>query len=213
MVNLRRKGLTMREILEMKQGSPEWHKFRLDHIGSSDSAAVMEENPWRSRLEVWREKVGISKIAELNDAMHQGNLLEPIARQWYETLTGELYQPIVAEHEKITHLSASLDGISMDRKRAIEIKCGAKAYKQAKEGIIPEYYNLQCQHIYLVTDVESITYIAFDPKQKEESIVLNVPRDQNKIDWMIKEYQIFWDSVLDFIHPDHIKRNYDLVEV
>lgn len=193
------------------QGSEKWHSYRLSHIGSSEVGAIMGLNPWRSAVEVWREKTGQSRLAPLNAAIELGNRLEPICRIWYEELKGESYQPIVAEHDTIGYLSASLDGISVDRKRAIEIKCGAKSYQMAKDGIVQPYYYAQCQHIYLVTGVWSLDYVAFDPTQKEAPIIIPVEEDEAFGLHIETECFKFWDCVTNFISPLTLSRTYEVV--
>jgi putative phage-type endonuclease len=200
----------MKEI-KLVQNTPEWLDFRLKHIGSSESSIVLDINPWTSAIDMWEEKVGLSKLVADNDAMRAGRELEPVARAWYENLKGESFQPIVAEHDTITYLSASLDGISLDRKRAVEIKCGVRSFEMAKQGVIPDYYMCQCQHIYLVTGCESLDYVAFDPKKVVHPIVIHVERDPSFEKMALSEYSEFWHCVDNFVSPNVKVKEYKSV--
>jgi len=198
----------VKEIKGLDQGSHDWVLWRHDHIGSSDASIVLDMNPWKNPIQLWNEKVAELDNKPQNDAMRLGSLFEPKIRQWYSEQTGLEFSPIVCEHDSISYLGASLDGISIDRKHAIEIKCGASAYRMALDGEIPLYYQCQIQHIYYVCGVDTLTYIAADPNEKGETIVIPVEPDQYFFDMMFREYPPFWHCVENFISPNVAQRKY-----
>jgi len=51
-------------------------KQRENHVGSSDMAAIMGVDPWRSSADVWFEKTGKLKEQAETEAMYLGNKLE-----------------------------------------------------------------------------------------------------------------------------------------
>ena len=197
----------MKEI-NLTQGTPIWHYFRRTHIGASDISAAIGCNPWRSSYDLWIEKTVKDVKVEENDAMRRGTEMEVPARELYEKLKGESFQPIVCEHDTICYLSASLDGISLDRKRALEIKCGEKSFKMAKEGIIPDYYQYQCQQIYLVTDCETLDYMAFNGS---DHIIIPVERNDEMIENIKREAKLFHYCMENFISPNAIERKFEVV--
>lgn len=198
----------MKEI-NLIQGSKEWHKFRQEHIGATDASCVMNINPFKGKYDCWLEKVGMEKPAQYNEQMRRGNDLEPMARNWYENLKKEKYEAIVLQHDDMDYLSASLDGISVDRKHAIEIKCGVKSFVMAKKAEIPDYYKIQMQHQMLVTGLSEIDYVAFDG---EEGIVITYQRDDAFIQRLVKECETFWYCVQNFISPLSIVKDHVIIE-
>lgn len=51
-------------------------KLRQDHIGSSDMAAILGVDPWRTAYDVWLEKTGKLAEREPTDVMEAGNIFE-----------------------------------------------------------------------------------------------------------------------------------------
>lgn len=55
---------------------------RQKYVGSSDAAAIMGCDPFRSAADVWLEKTGRADGFDGNDATDRGNLLEPVILDW-----------------------------------------------------------------------------------------------------------------------------------
>ena len=80
----------------------EWLDVRKQGIGSSDAAAAVGLNPYKSQLELWMEKTG--RDAELpkpdpEDTTHPvywGTLLEPIVAAAYTKQTGRKVRKVNA---------------------------------------------------------------------------------------------------------------------
>ncbi|MAL34750.1 MAG: alkaline phosphatase, partial [Pseudomonas sp.] len=72
----------------------EWLEVRKRGIGSSDAAAAVGLNPYKSQLELWLEKTGrdtgLPKTDPDDDEspMYWGNVLEPIVAWHYGKRTG-----------------------------------------------------------------------------------------------------------------------------
>lgn len=185
----------MRIIGGMIQGSREWHQFRQQHIGSSESAIVADLNPWRSKVSLWEEKVfGWEQQFDQAsiDRMAEGQRMEPIARQAYQDLTGIQVEPMVIESSEWPFLSCSLDGMTKTLDRACEIKCGASSHKSAKKGLLPAYYEIQCQKQMLVTGLDSIDYFSY---YELDPILIIVNRDEELIKELLEKEIEFWYHV------------------
>jgi putative phage-type endonuclease len=146
----------------MIQGTPEWLEFRSTRIGASDSAKILGLSPYGSAFDLYLEKTG-QKESNFNPAMSYGNRMEPLVRAYYEEKVGEWFPPAVVTHPDYDWLIASLDGISSDNKRILEIKtCNAQVFEDAQRGEIPKYYYCQAQHQLFCTpkarDVEFVFY-------------------------------------------------------
>src|SRR5215470_13995674 len=111
------------------QGSKEWHEMRRKHLGASDCATILQIDPWKTRYNLFEEKLGLV-IPRETEAMRRGRELESHAREEFQKVTGIKVQPSVEFHPQISYMMASMDGISEDKKTAVELKCpGEATYK------------------------------------------------------------------------------------
>lgn len=177
---------------EYIQGSAQWLALRKTKITASDAACIMELNPWMSKDQLMEEKLGLRPEREINWRMQRGQQLEPLARQNYEMMTGNLMTPDVKIHSENDWMMASLDGISIDEKLILEIKCtNKKNHELARDGKIPTYYFPQVQHQIYVCGVDCCHYFSFDGSA---GVLVVVHRDDEFIEKMIKqEFEFYKD--------------------
>src|SRR5689334_6309347 len=137
------------------QNTSEWLEMRRNKIGASDAPVIMGVSPWKTPFQLWEEKLGIGKEKETTASMRRGIDMEEEARQKFEELTGHIVFPKVMFHPDYEYLMASLDGIDMDHKVAVEIKCpGREDHECAMDGVVPEKYKPQLQHQLEVTGLD-----------------------------------------------------------
>lgn len=153
----------MSRIVQLAQGSPEWHAHRQLHRNASETGAVMGLSPWQTPYQLWLIKTGRAQV-EVNAAMRHGSELEPKAREAYEGLTGHVMQPLVMVDGEY---SASLDGITFGGELFLEIKCPFKGrdselWRTASSGQLPDHYQLQVQHQFMVTGAAQAHVYVFD---------------------------------------------------
>ena len=87
--------------------TPEFQEERLSGLGGSDAAAIAGENPYKSALQVYMEKVGLHKVEE-TEAMYWGTAIEPAIRTRYEKVAADRYgdkvvvipPPLFYRHQK-----------------------------------------------------------------------------------------------------------------
>lgn len=149
----------------LTQGTDEWKNLRKSRISSSDAAVLMgchfKRKTW---AQLWREKKGLVPPEPMNPAMQRGIDLEPHARQWFEEEYDCVLFPLVAFKPGYEYLMSSLDGVTIDKKYLVEIKCpGEKGMELARKGVIPDYYKAQIQFHLLVTNMETCHYVAYSP--------------------------------------------------
>ena len=185
------------KIIDLIQGSDQWHLFRKGHIGASDASSVMGLNPFKSSLQLWEEKV-FGWENEMTDKMRLGQEMEQEAREAYETMTGLKVFPIVLEHDFHDFISASMDGMNEDRSFAVEIKCGKGSHALASMNRIPPYYMCQLQHQMFVSELNEIDYFSYS---KKDTFLINVKRDNEFIEKLIAKELSFWNNILQFIPP------------
>ena len=189
------------------QNTPEWLAWRKDKIGASSLSIIMGLNPWKSPYTLWSEMLGLREPEPVNERMQRGTDLEPIAREYYFKLTGIEMEPKVVVHPRSSTFFASLDGINSTGTQILEIKCGGKKlHDDAKNGIIPDYYNIQMQWQMYVTELYDCHYLSFDGT---EGILIVVKRDQELINKMIIAAEEFREMLRTITPPPFTELDYD----
>ena len=177
----------------LTQGTPEWHLWRREGIGASESAAVMGLSPWSTPFKVWEDKTGRAPAFEGNMATQRGNELEGKARALYEMLTMTDMTPACAAHPKYSFMRASFDGVSEDGKKILEIKVpGKETHEAAKAGEIPIYYQTQIQHQLMVSGAESCDFFSYNEKDDSSGMITVLP-DLEMQASILRECQFFWN--------------------
>ena len=186
----------MSAIMNLVQGSPEWRTHRASHRNASETPAVLGVSPWVTPYQLWLERTGRVK-PEVNAAMWHGTQLEPAARAAYERLTGHVMEPLVLADGSY---SASLDGITLDGRLILEIKCpfqgrDSELWKMASAGDIPEHYHWQIEHQLMVSGAALAHVYVF---VGTEGVLLEQRPRQN--DWAAIRQA--WDRFMRFVAED-----------
>lgn len=186
-------------MINLRQGSPQWHEFRRQGIGGSDAAIIMGISPFRTRLELWQEKLELIPPPIVNSSMQRGVILEPVARRLYEQMTGIDVVDVIRISKEYPWMFSSLDGISLDQKIIVEIKCTSrKNHDLAKNKKIPTYYMPQVQHQISVCGVDYCHYFSFDGN---DGVVVVVERDDKYIRDLIEMEKEFYNCMIMLTEP------------
>lgn len=154
----------------------------------------MGETPYKIASELLREKLmgEVRKVDTPQVAL--GVALEPKARRAYCQSSGAAVEPACVQSKRHPWLRASLDGLSEDGQRVIEIKCGRAAYwRTATTGQPPTYYRAQLQHILAITGLPTIDFICDFPPL--EVICLTIERDERYIEQLLEKEAAFWSKL------------------
>lgn len=186
------------QLVKIKPNTLEWKQFRRVHLGASDAPIIMGVSPWMSPLKLYEEKIfGFEQ--EENAYMGRGKELESIALESFENETGLTMFPMVFKHDSISWMSASYDGITIDRTAIVEIKCpGKKDHEMALQGKIPTKYLPQIMHQIEVSGLDFAYYYSFD---SERGVSIEVPRDQAFIDILLEKEFEFWNCLKTLTPP------------
>lgn len=183
-----------------------WHQWRRGGIGSSDAAVIVGVSPWRTPHQLWHEKVYGNSEQLDNSAMARGRELEPVARTWFEDRMNVTVFPQNKMHPQTDWIRASLDGIDLEEKVVVEIKCPNKEdHLVAVNKKVPEKYIPQVQHQLLVTGLDGMYYCSFNGS---EGAIVEVARDNAYIQSMLEAEQKFWDMVLTKKAPEMTDRDF-----
>jgi len=189
--------------MHLVQQSPEWHEFRKNHIGGSDISAIVGLSPWMSLHELWQEKTGRKEQEEPTYPMLRGLALEEEARSAYVAATGTLVMPDVRVHPEHGFCSASLDGITFDGQKIVEIKCplGGTTYDIASVGAaIQPHYLCQIQWQLFVSGAESCDFYVYVPGRPPAMMTVTPDAEMQK--HLLDAAVAFWDLVVNDVEPE-----------
>jgi putative phage-type endonuclease len=187
------------------QGSQEWKALRQTKVGASDASAILGLSKWATPFQLWEQKLGLKEV-EMTSAMYRGHELEEEARREFEHLHGVTVFPDVVFHPEYEWMMASLDGIDIEKKTLVEIKCiNRNDHQTALDGKVPDHYFPQCQHQLAVTGLPFMYYFSYDPLNPATVIV---PRDDVYIADMIDREKEFYRCMTEFDPPPLTDKDY-----
>lgn len=197
----------------MEQNTETWLEWRKQGIGGSDLAAILNISPHSNATprNVWRIKKGIAPDVT-SFIFEKGHETEKKARSRYELISMEDMNPGTAVHPKYEVCRVSLDGISEDRKKLLEIKLlDVEAIEKAKQGIIPEYYVPQTQYQLAVTGADVLHFFGYHEATDSFALVEVFP-DLKYQGELIAQVLHWWDKhIIGNVEPDLTPK--DVLEV
>lgn len=136
---------------------------RIYSLGGSDAAAALNLNPYKSRMALWMEKVGLQEIPDLDDVEHVywGNVLEDvIAREWARRCGKEIRRHnATLAHPERSWMTANIDRRVTGEKAVLECK-NLNAWKGANMDQPLDEHVVQVAHYLCVTGFDR-GYIAY----------------------------------------------------
>jgi len=199
---------------ELKQGSKAWFAIRMEKFTGSKFPDLMKRG--RAKDAEWGEsaykvikQVFIERdltdegkeyyIEEMfNKEFRQtkwGTKWEPFAREEYVAKAGVFVEETCFEiHNLFDFIGGSFDGKVLEQSKIIEVKCPydplihASNFDLIETGIGEDHtYYPQIQCNIEIAGADSCDFISFDPRRKRDRMaIINVPRNQEFIDRLIK---------------------------
>lgn len=187
-----------------------WLEHRAKGIGASDAAVVYGENPYKSVLQLYCEKAGISAADDLSgvEAVEWGHRLQrPVADKYVQETGREIADigawTIVVHPERawqratLDYVIAPCDG--HDGPGVLEVKtCGARHAEEWEEGV-PRTYWIQVQHQLAVTGLSWGSLAVLIGGQAFRW--MDVERDEAFIQSLTETEAAFMESVRQQIPP------------
>ena len=176
-------------MLDMEQGTDQWLELRKIKITGTDAATILGCSPYSTPYKLMQEKLGLSEPKAMNFAMQKGILMEEELRRTYSKSSGIEFLPSIELHGEF--LMASLDGLSFDRKKILEIKtCNKKIFAEFKESKIPHHWYAQIQHQMATVPYANCVHLFCENAGNTFSQI--VPRDEEYIkNLLIKEEDFY----------------------
>jgi hypothetical protein len=197
------------KVIACTQGTDEWRAARAGIATASEFAAILSKprdgkgeatgrRNYRVRLVVERLAGRPLEGGFTSAATRQGTEREPLAREAYETHTGNLVQEVgVCRHDEL-ECAASPDGlISPDG--GVEIKCPELAahldYIRRRDE--PPEYRAQIQGNLWITGRQWWDFVSFNPDFPPhlQLVIRRVPRDEKYITGLELAVRLFMDEV------------------
>lgn len=196
------------KILDILQGSDEWKNLRLSKITGTDAAILTGSNIWKSKLELWEQKLLISQPDECTPKMKRGSDLEEPARLLLNEALGIEFKPAVVISDLYPHMMASLDGLSPCGRFMCEIKCPSlHSHEQAIQNCYASYYYDQMNHCLLVTGCEKCYYCSYFPGHAQEIAIIEIYPDLEKQAEIIAKGKEFYLNMCTMNPPKEWKLN------
>lgn len=159
------------KVVELIQGTPEWHAHRAQHLNASDAPAMLGASTNHSRTDLIRElAAGVPR--EFSDFVQErvidpGHEFEAQARAIAEQLVGEDLYPVTGVAGKY---SASFDGLTLLEDIAWEHKRLNQTLRDAMfDGCtgtdLPLMYQIQMEHQAMVSQCERVFFMASEWRQ------------------------------------------------
>jgi putative phage-type endonuclease len=188
----------------------QWLEVRKRGIGSSDAAAAVGLNPYKSRLELWMEKTGrdaeLPRLDPEDDStpIYWGTLLEHIVAAQYTRRTGHRIRRVnaVLQHPDEPWMLANLDRevIGVPGVQVLECKtAGINGARLWRDGV-PEYVQLQVLHQLAVTGKQAADVAVLIGGQ--ELRIHRIERDERLIAQLVELERRFWRLVEDDRAPE-----------
>ncbi|MBB1060382.1 lambda-exonuclease family protein [Marilutibacter spongiae] len=155
------------KIVQLTQGTPEWHAHRAQHYNASDAPAMLGCSPYKSRQDLLRE-VATGIVPEVDAATQKrfddGHRFEAWARTLAEEIIGEELFPCVGVADGGIY-SASFDGLTLLEDTAWEHKSLNNELRAAMvDGCtgadLPKLYRVQMEQQALVSGAERVLFMA-----------------------------------------------------
>lgn len=198
----------IRLVSTRELGRDDWLEVRRGGIGSSDAAAAVGLNPYRSMLELWMEKTGAAVAPEPEPQdpwgpTYWGTLLEPIVAAHYTRQTGRRVRRLnaVLAHPENPWMLANIDREIVGEPDVQILECktaGLNGARLWRDGV-PEYVQLQVLHQLAVTGKAAADVAVLVCGQ--ELWVHRIHRDELMIAQLIELERDFWRMVTEKTPP------------
>lgn len=155
------------EVHDLQQGTVEWHRFRSEHFGASDAAAMLGLSKYKTRSQLLKEKhTGITPEVTPDQQVRfdAGHETEEKGRAIMETMLELDLYPITCSRGK--H-SCSCDGATFDHVITFEHKLwNVELVAYVEEDKVPDTHMPQLQQILMVTGAAKIFFVVSDGTEK-----------------------------------------------
>lgn len=153
------------KILNLVQGSPEWHAARAKRFTASEAPAMRGVSKYQTRTQLLDQKAtGLVPDVDAHQQriFDKGHAAEAAARPIAESIVGEELYPVTCEDDE-GRLLASMDGLTMLEDIGFEHKLwNEQLAEQVRNGNLEPHYTVQMDQQMLVSGAEKILFMCSD---------------------------------------------------
>ena len=208
----------MYKVIQLEQGSDAWLSWREGGIGASDMPTIMGESPYKTPLQLWREKMGLAETPDLSNNPHvrRGVENEEPARQAFDARFNEFTLEMCIESRLHPHRRVSLDGLTASGK-VLEIKCptpekaqqaiafaqeqGTKPVTRQQLESLGLYYWAQVQYQLAVVGLtEAVLWVWDVESQQGAALVIQAEPEYQEA--LLAAADAFWDCIVNAKAPE-----------
>ena len=183
--------------LTSKTDQEEWLRVRKSYITGTDAGAVCGMNPYKSAMQVYLDKVNPEIEMVDNEAMRLGRDLEDYVAERFMEATGKRVRKSNAMYinDAYPFMMANVDRLVVGERAGLECKTASPyTADRWKDGNIPEWYYLQCQHYIKVLETDG-WYLAVLIFGKGFQYTY-IPRDEQMLSDLVTIEKDFWENLL-----------------
>lgn len=174
----------------------QWLEERRKGIGSSDAAAIIGLDPYKSPLQVLFDKLGMMQEKEINEAMRFGIEAEQYVADRFTEATGKetvTFVNSISANPKYPFALASIDRFIPAEQTFVEIKTTSMwNLGKFKDGKYPANYYVQCVHQMAVLDVPYCYLAVYIPQV--EFKWFKIERNMEEEEALMQAEKEFWEN-------------------
>lgn len=192
------------KILDVLQGTPEWHAARQTKFTASEAPAMMGCG-WISRDELLHQKkTGI--VPEVTESQQRifakGHEAEASARPIIEDRIDEPLYPVTGVSDEYPNMLASFDGITLDDQVIYEHKLfSEKLAEQVSNNVLEPKYYWQLEHQLLVADKAKYVVFVVSDGTAENMVTLVYSSVPERRQQLILGWQQFEKDLAAYVIP------------
>lgn len=173
----------------------EWLRTRKSYLTGTDAGAVCGMNPYKSAMQVYMDKTGPEIEVTDNEAMRLGRDLEDYVAGRFTEAAGKKVRKSNAMYVSDEHpfMMANVDRLVVGERAGLECKTASPyTADRWKDGNVPEWYYLQCQHYMKVLEMDR-WYLAVLIFGKGFQYTC-LERDEEMLNDLVAVEQDFWEN-------------------
>lgn len=192
------------KILDLQQGTEEWHRARATRLTASEAPAMMGVSKYQSRNDLLKQKATglIPEVdAHTQRLFNAGHATEAKARPIAESILNDDLYPVTCEDDD-GRLLASMDGLTMLEDVGFEHKLYSESLAaQVKAGELEPHYTIQMDQQMLVSGAEKILFMCSDGTE-ENCEYLWYERDESKFKPLLAGWAQFEKDLAEYEAPE-----------
>lgn len=181
--------------LTSRDNQEEWLRIRKRYLTGTDAGAICGMNPYKSAMQVYLDKTCPEIETVDNEAMRLGRDLEDYVATRFMEASGKKVRRTNAMYvnDQNSFMMANVDRLVIGERAGLECKTASPySSDRWKDGNIPEWYYLQCQHYIKTLEMDG-WYLAVLIFGKGFQYTY-IERDEEMLQYLVSIEKDFWEN-------------------